>query len=638
MTSDEIWEECICDSLGDMNIFANKSKDVAAAMDYTIKEIKKAVAEQKAEPNQTRGSPEAAQNEGKASRETSKKGKSKVPPVDEFATNAMIWAFSAKTNPGDIKVIFNPKNNTWNKLIAENTERRYAILLSVEDTPQNAKAIRNLYNEVYNDNNNSKQRTLEGVRDDYERYWDLSRNSRDDNINVEEQISNGRNSEIFRKESQSNGERNSQQGTGDSELKGKASRELDAEYLSAVERGDMVTAQRMVDEAAKKTGYIIKAYHGTARGDRVGNVFLPERATSGPMAFFTDNKNIADHYARDKSDTSLAYDTEYDSYYTQFRVNHNGKSISIPELWYQLSFSEKSKIMQRVQHITFDENSENIVYDSNAKYGLGGLDSYRINSNKGNYLRALIEEWLEDGNLYNEEQRFLDVLKLVGIENVEYRDPQMRYAKTYDTWLRIYSPFDTDNVNQSFYDGLSEWIKDNDMSVYERESSNADLWDKNNQTPESWLDKLSYDMENNTTHAWTVIPDFVTDYIKTQGYDGIKDKGGKNGGAGHTVWIPFSSEQIKSADPVTYDDNGNVIPLSERFNAESNDIRYSREIDALDYITPEEDFEGVDEMAFSNRELLANALLDTVTSSEEYKLIRSYQEEIAQLERSDKIT
>lgn len=35
--------------------------------------------------------------------------------------------------------------------------------------------------------------------------------------------------------------------------------------------------------------------------------------------------------------------------------------------------------------------------------------------------------------------------------------------------------------------------------------------------------------------------------------------------------------QLKSADPVTYDDNGDVIPLSERFNAESNDIRYSIE-------------------------------------------------------------
>ena len=32
---------------------------------------------------------------------------------------------------------------------------------------------------------------------------------------------------------------------------------------------------------------------------------------------------------------------------------------------------------------------------------------------------------------------------------------------------------------------------------------------------------------------------------------------------------------MKSADPVTYDDAGNVIPLSQRFNAENDDIRYS---------------------------------------------------------------
>lgn len=54
------------------------------------------------------------------------------------------------------------------------------------------------------------------------------------------------------------------------------------------------------------------------------NYFNPDRATSGPMAFFTDNKEIAENYSRDKSDTSLAYEEEYDSYETQFRVN--GKS------------------------------------------------------------------------------------------------------------------------------------------------------------------------------------------------------------------------------------------------------------------------------------------------------------------------
>ena len=39
--------------------------------------------------------------------------------------------------------------------------------------------------------------------------------------------------------------------------------------------------------------------------------------------------------------------------------------------------------------------------------------------------------------------------------------------------------------------------------------------------------------------------------------------------------IVFDPEDVKSADPVTYDDNGNVIPLSERFQTNNPDIRYS---------------------------------------------------------------
>lgn len=41
-----------------------------------------------------------------------------------------------------------------------------------------------------------------------------------------------------------------------------------------------------------------------------------------------------------------------------------------------------------------------------------------------------------------------------------------------------------------------------------------------------------------------------------------------------TDYVAFSPSQIKSADPVTYDDAGNVIPLSERFNPENADIRF----------------------------------------------------------------
>lgn len=38
--------------------------------------------------------------------------------------------------------------------------------------------------------------------------------------------------------------------------------------------------------------------------------------------------------------------------------------------------------------------------------------------------------------------------------------------------------------------------------------------------------------------------------------------------------VVFNPNQIKSADPVTYDDNGNVISLSERFNEDNEDIRF----------------------------------------------------------------
>ena len=35
--------------------------------------------------------------------------------------------------------------------------------------------------------------------------------------------------------------------------------------------------------------------------------------------------------------------------------------------------------------------------------------------------------------------------------------------------------------------------------------------------------------------------------------------------------------ELKSAEPITYDNNGNVIPLSERFNLNKKDVRYSKE-------------------------------------------------------------
>lgn len=60
------------------------------------------------------------------------------------------------------------------------------------------------------------------------------------------------------------------------------------------------------------------------------------------------------------------------------------------------------------------------------------------------------------------------------------------------------------------------------------------------------------------------------DHIIT--YDNL-DEAYQDHQEGH--YIVKDPSQIKSVDPITRDANGRVIPLSERFNQESNDIRYS---------------------------------------------------------------
>lgn len=75
----------------------------------------------------------------------------------------------------------------------------------------------------------------------------------------------------------------------------------------------------------------------------------------------------------------------------------------------------------------------------------------------------------------------------------------------------------------------------------------------------------------------------IAEYAKEQGYDSvlfrnIRDNGGQNASTDYDttadVYVIFNPNNVKSADTVTRDGNGNVIPLSQRFNAGENDIRF----------------------------------------------------------------
>lgn len=61
------------------------------------------------------------------------------------------------------------------------------------------------------------------------------------------------------------------------------------------------------------------------------------------------------------------------------------------------------------------------------------------------------------------------------------------------------------------------------------------------------------------------------DAIRSGDFDSVELRNTKDEG---NVFITLEPGQSKSADPITYDDAGNVVPLSVRFNPKSDDIRY----------------------------------------------------------------
>jgi hypothetical protein len=101
----------------------------------------------------------------------------------------------------------------------------------------------------------------------------------------------------------------------------------------------------------------------------------------------------------------------------------------------------------------------------------------------------------------------------------------------------------------------------------------------------------------------------IRDVLTSYGYDSIKDGG---------ELVVFSPTQIKSNEPVVWDDNGKVIPLSERFKKDNDDIRYSEH-----------------DTDYSNRSLLANAFEGITKSSIEYEMIQEYKDRIKLLNEQE---
>ena len=135
--------------------------------------------------------------------------------------------------------------------------------------------------------------------------------------------------------------------------------------------------------------------------------------------------------------------------------------------------------------------------------------------------------------------------------------------------LSMQNPLDLRNATpENIVQAINEWA-DNELrtgydpsfpATYEQFADNIErARNRYINNPASFLSTLKYDSNGNMT-------DGIREFLTGLGYDGIITD---------EEMVAFSPEQIKNADTVTYDDNGNVIPLSERFDTSEPDIRYS---------------------------------------------------------------
>lgn len=320
------------------------------------------------------------------------------------------------------------------------------------------------------------------------------------------------------------------------------------------------SSSKVVDESGKP----LVAYHGAMRSDRLGTQLLKGRSTSGPMPYFTSDPEIASNYAVSKSDNSL----ESPSYEEQFviRPDKRTKPIGMDRAWWHLPPEERQRISQLAPRVGTDDNSDVVLHPEGHTTGTGGYD-YHIKEFRGNHLRALVEEWLNSGNLFNDEDKFLDVLKLAGVKTpVEYHNPDAKHPGVLPAYLSIKSPLVTSSVPDHVMDALEATAR----RAKRKSSSGADPWDKNTREPMEWVRQLREDVaKGENSMVWTSIPDWATKTLQKLGYDGVIDRGGKLGGDDHQVFIPFHPHQVKSsiANKGTYDPKSKKITRSRDYTA-----------------------------------------------------------------------
>ncbi len=322
---------------------------------------------------------------------------------------------------------------------------------------------------------------------------------------------------------------------------------MDNEYIKAVESGDMKEAQRLVDEAAKAAGYETRLLHGTSKK------FTKFEATGSKTEAPSAKLGI---WLSDSKRTAEAYSTPQ---YTDYNDSNRSEWTRI----FNAAEAVDKKIRNAVLGDTLDEQFFTASEDYWNLAELGKLFK--------EYLPNDYKELKERG-VFKEGEKHIRLTRETfdkGDNYAVYKDVLGRHGELLE-WandlgrIRIYPTQLLSILRDQIYYGVLRTLAKGDIEP---------------RIVDAYVDTRNFAKASPPYHEDTQKVKKIR-AARSRGKDGIVFEGMFDGGERSNHYVVFDPARIKSAAPVTYDDNGNVIPLSERFNRKNEDIRYSLMEDA----------------------------------------------------------
>jgi len=348
----------------------------------------------------------------------------------------------------------------------------------------------------------------------------------------------------------------------------------DRDYAKAVKSGDMETAQRMVDEAAKAAGYAVRLYHGTKM---FGFTKFDPKFSDDKISIFASTSN----------DVAQSYSGTYEIK----RAGTKPKTYRADKLT-DAQIREALSSWHKFERVTGAEAVRECVAEAIAKNAAEIIRQVEYRNKTADEYFAIPAEYsrvlsgkvtpykiAEMAEMFTEEQLIAKWGK---------NAPGIGAAKT----IGALAAADYGQTAYVARDGKGN------ASVVMSEQAAAEEAARSLNAKES---NGNYALYGNTDGMlvidgkganWNDIPFSHVDggrsttreivaWAHKRGYTGVVFKNivdnanpGRSAKAS-TVYAFFSGNQLKSADPVTYDRFGRSIPLSKRFNKGNKDIRYS---------------------------------------------------------------